>query len=62
MLLEASRKLIQVHKGDAAEDDRDSLEFKTIHTVDDFFQERLEKDAKRTIAPKLVWKLNQARG
>jgi DNA-directed RNA polymerase beta subunit len=61
-MLEASKKLIRVHKGDDEGDDRDSLEFKTIHTVDDFFQERLEKDAKRTIAPKLVWKINQAKG
>lgn len=61
-MLEASKKLIRVHKGDDEGDDRDSLEFKTIHTIDDFFKERLEKDAKRTIAPKLVWKINQAKG
>lgn len=61
-MLEASKKLIRVHKGEDEGDDRDSLEFKTLHTVDDFFKERLEKDAKRTIAPKLVWKMNQARG
>jgi DNA-directed RNA polymerase beta subunit len=61
-LLAASQKLIRVHKGEDEGDDRDSLEFKTVHTVDDFFKERLEKDAKRTIAPKLVWKINNARG
>lgn len=61
-MLEASKKLVRVHKGEDEGDDRDSLEFKTIHTIDDFFQERLEKDAKRTIAPKLIWKINQAKG
>lgn len=61
-MLDASKKLLRVHRGEDEGDDRDSLEFKTIHTVDDFFKERLEKDARRTIAPKLVWKLNQAKG
>ena len=61
-MLEASKKLVRVHKGEDEGDDRDSLEFKTIHTIDDFFQERLSKDAKRTVAPKLVWKMNNARG
>jgi len=61
-MLLASQKLLKVHKGEAEGDDRDSLEFKHIRSIDDFFQERLQKDAKRTIAPKLVWKMNQARG
>lgn len=61
-MLLASQKLLKVHKGETEGDDRDSLEFKHIRSVDDFFQERLEKDAKRSIAPKLVWKMNQARG
>lgn len=61
-LLRASRKLIEVQKGNETEDDRDSLEFKTIHSVDDFFQERLDVDAKRTTARKVGMKLNYARG
>ncbi len=60
-LLTASKKLIDVQKGVAQEDDRDSLEFKTIHSVDDFFHERLDKDARRTIARKLATKLNYAK-
>lgn len=58
-MLTASERLISVHKGDHEGDDRDSLEFKTLHSADDFFKERLEKDARRSIAPKLVWKMNQ---
>lgn len=57
-LLSASKKLIDVHKGQAEEDDRDSLEFKTIHSVDDFFKERLTIDAKRTIARKIQQKIS----
>lgn len=60
-LLTASKKLIQVHRGEAEEDDRDSLEFKTIHTVDDFFRERLTKDAARTIGRKLQMRLNMSK-
>lgn len=60
-LLTASKKLIDVHKGTAVGDDRDSLEFKTIHSVDDFFNERLSVDAKRTIGRKLQNKLNQGK-
>jgi DNA-directed RNA polymerase beta subunit len=61
-LLSASGKLLKVHRGDAEGDDRDSLEFKTVHTIDDFFKERLEKEAKRTVGAKLVWKINQGKG
>lgn len=60
-MLEASKKLIGVHRGDREGDDRDSLEFKTLHSVDDFFKERLEKDAKKTIGSKLTWKMNQSK-
>lgn len=61
-LLSASGKLLKVHRGDAEGDDRDSLEFKTVHTIDDFFKERLEKEAKRTVGQKLIWKINQGKG
>ena len=57
-LLAASKKLIAVQKGEAEEDDRDSLEFKTIHSVDDFFKERLTLDAKRSIVNKLKQRIN----
>ena len=53
---------MKVHRGDAEGDDRDSLEFKTVHTIDDFFKERLEKEAKRTVGQKLIWKINQGKG
>lgn len=61
-LLAASKKLIDVHKGEATEDDRDSLEFKSIYSVDDFLKERLDKDARRTIGRKIMHKMNRGRG
>lgn len=60
-LLAASSKLLRVQKGEDPEDDRDSLEFKTVHSVDDFFKERLDIDARRSIVRKLEWKLNRAK-
>jgi DNA-directed RNA polymerase subunit beta len=61
-LLTASEKLIRVQRGEDTEDDRDSLEFKTVHSVDDFFRERLTVDAKRTIARKVGLKMDRAKG
>jgi DNA-directed RNA polymerase subunit beta len=60
-LLTASKKLIDVHRGHAKGDDRDSLEFKTMHGVEDFFRERLDKEARRTISKKIVARLNQSK-
>lgn len=59
-LLVASKKLIDVHKGTAKTDDRDSLEFKTLHSTDDFFKERLDVEARRTVAKKIAVRLNQS--
>ena len=46
MLLDAASRLVEVQKGKAETDDRDHLRFKTAHTVEDFFKERLEKNKK----------------
>lgn len=46
LLLDASKKLIDVQTGKEETDDRDHLRFKTAHSVDDFFRERLEKNQK----------------
>ena len=37
-MLTASNKLLKVHRGEDGGDDRDSLGFKTVHTIDDFFR------------------------
>lgn len=44
MLLATSKKLLDVHLEKQAPDDRDSLEFKEIHSLDDFIKERLTKN------------------
>ena len=54
-LLDASKKLLKVHRGEAEGDDRDSLANKTFHSADDFLEERVRKDAGR-LGSSLLWK------
>lgn len=60
-MLAASNKILEVHRRAADVDDRDSLSFKTFHSVDDFIKERLQLDA-RAMRSKLGWKLEASRG
>jgi len=61
-MLAASKKLLDIHKAAAADvDDRDSLAFKTFHSVDDFVKERVQLDA-RAMRSKLGYKLDAAHG
>jgi DNA-directed RNA polymerase beta subunit len=55
MLLRTSQKLLNIQKGEEDVDDRDSLAFQTLHSPEDFFAERIHKDAGQ-IAKKLLWK------
>jgi len=55
-LLDASGKVLQIFKQDAEVDDRDNLDFKTIHGVEDFFKERIKLDA-RDVARKTAIKM-----
>lgn len=60
-ILAASKKLLDVHRAAADVDDRDSLAFKTFHSVDDFAKERLQLEA-RAMRAKLGWKLDASHG
>lgn len=60
-LLVASKKLLDVHRGGMDVDDRDSLEFKTFHGVDDSIKERIGLDAK-ALKAKIAIKLEAAHG
>lgn len=51
-ILDASHKLLAVYKSGDDVDDRDSLAFKTFHSVDDFIKERIGLDA-RALAMKV---------
>lgn len=45
LLLASSKNLLEVHQGKKEATDRDSLEYKELHGLDDFIKERLEKNA-----------------
>ena len=60
-MLAASKKLLDVHRSAADVDDRDSLAFKTFHSVDDFIKERVGLEA-RAMKNKLGWKLDASHG
>jgi DNA-directed RNA polymerase subunit beta len=60
-ILAASKKLLDVHRAADDTDDRDSLAFKTFHSVDDFIKERLALDA-RALRTKLGIKLEAHKG
>lgn len=54
MLLSASKKLLEVHLGTKEPEDRDSLQFKELHSLEDFIKERLEKNKAA-----LAWKIKR---
>lgn len=58
VLLKASKKLLDINRGDAEDDDRDHPAFSTVMSVEDFIKERIEKDAGRT-ARQLLFKIRR---
>ncbi len=55
-LLDASGKVLKIFKNTAETDDRDNLDFKSFHAVDDFFKERIKLDS-REVARKVAIKM-----
>ncbi len=55
-LLDASGKVLRIFREDDEVDDRDNLDFKTFHGVEDFFKERIKLDA-REVARKTAIKM-----
>lgn len=55
LLLRASQKLLNISRGDEAPDNRDSPRFSKFYGVEDYFKERVEKNAGR-LANSLLFK------
>lgn len=55
-LLDASNKVLNVYKNPGEIDDRDNLDFKALHSIDDFFKEVVSLDA-RDVARKAAIKM-----
>lgn len=60
-LLRASRKLLKVYNEEEKEDDRDSLEFKKMHSVEDHFAERVRLKGRDTVH-RIKFKMNFSKG
>jgi len=56
VFLEASRRILEVSRGTAPPDDRDSVEFKNIYHVDDFIPERIRR-LQRLLKRKLLLRI-----
>lgn len=54
-ILRASQKLLNISRGHEEVDDRDSLAFQQMYGPEDFFTERIDKDAGQ-VGRKLLWK------
>jgi len=44
-ILDSTKKIVEVSRGEQSEVDRDSLLFKSVHSSEDFYKEKVEKDA-----------------
>ena len=60
LLLASSKHLLDVHMGRKEPVDRDALEFKDLHSIEDYIQERLQKN-KNTLAFKLKRNIDNVR-
>jgi DNA-directed RNA polymerase beta subunit len=47
VFLDASKKIIDINKGEVKPDDREAMVFKSFHGIEDYVKERLIKNAKR---------------
>jgi DNA-directed RNA polymerase beta subunit len=61
LILRASGKILDVNRGQADTDDRDSLEFQTIHDVTDFLPDKIRNDQNRILG-NYLWKLTNKQG
>ncbi len=59
-LLDASKKIIDIHRGDAESDDREAMVFKSFYDIEDHVRDRMVKNSKRITGPMLS-KLNKTR-
>lgn len=57
-ILDVTRKILAVNKGEAPDDNRDSQAYQSIHSAEDFIRDRLRQDQAGAIR-KLLWKASR---
>jgi DNA-directed RNA polymerase beta subunit len=60
LLLASTARLLKINREEEEPDDRDSLEYRKLHSAEDFFAERVVKDAGKT-GRKLIKRLDKSR-
>lgn len=60
LIIKVTKKLLDINKGEQEPDDRDSLEYRKLYSAEDFFSERIEKDAGKA-GQKLAKRLDRKR-
>jgi len=60
LLLASTKRLLKINREEEEADDRDSLEFRKLHSAEDFFAERVVKDAGKT-GRKLMKRLDRTK-
>jgi DNA-directed RNA polymerase beta subunit len=60
-MADASSRLLSLSRGESENDDRDSLEYQTVHDMSDFLAEKISKDQNR-VSQKVLWKLTGKQG
>ena len=60
LLLASTKRLLKINREEEEADDRDSLEFRKLHSAEDFFAERVVKDAGKT-GRKLMKRLDRSK-
>jgi DNA-directed RNA polymerase subunit beta len=61
LMLQSTGKLLRINKGQEGNDERDSLEFQTIHDSSDFLAEKIKKDQNRVMR-QILWKITNKNG
>jgi DNA-directed RNA polymerase beta subunit len=60
-MADATSRLLSLSRGESENDDRDSLEFQSVHDMSDFLSDKISKDQNR-VSQKLLWKLTNKNG
>jgi DNA-directed RNA polymerase subunit beta len=57
----ATSRILSLSRGESGNDDRDSLEFQSVHDMSDFLSDKILKDHNR-VSQKVLWKLTNKNG
>jgi len=60
-MADSTSRLLSLSRGETGNDDKDSLEYQTIHDMSDFLSEKIAKDQNR-VSQRILWKVTGKNG